>query len=169
VAGALLVYAIGIGLTFLAGALAGSPVNDPLARDGATDLARSIGYGTFVLLQRAAIGFAVAVLLRSQVAGVVAGIVLYIGESIFAAILIVITLGGRGLAGGVELGIQWFQFLPFSIGDSVLSAAPSPTREVGNALVEPVPLGTALLAAGAYLVGSIVVAMLVTRRAQISA
>ena len=38
------------------------------------------GLGTFVLLQRAAIGFAVAMLMRSQVAGVVVGIVLYLGE-----------------------------------------------------------------------------------------
>ncbi len=42
----------------------------------------------------AAIGFAVAVLLRSQVAGVVVGIVLYIGESILSTILVAISFGG---------------------------------------------------------------------------
>ena len=49
--------------------------------------------------ERAAIGFAVAVVLRSQLAGAVVGIVLFLGESVVTAILTVISMsrvyGGR--------------------------------------------------------------------------
>ena len=42
-----------------------------------------------MVLERAALGFAVAVVLRSQLAGAVVGVVLYVGEGILTTILTV--------------------------------------------------------------------------------
>ena len=170
VVGVLIAYAAGIALTFLGAALAGTQAGDPLAGDGTATLVRSLVFGTIVLLQRAAIGFAVAVLLRSQVAGVVVGIVLYIGEGILSTILLAITFGGSALRGIETHDSQWFQFLPFSIGDSVLSAAApaSVSGDIGRMLMEPVALGPAAFAVAIYLVGALVVAMAATERAEIA-
>ena len=65
---------------------------------------------------------------------------------------------------------QWFQFLPFSIGDSVLSAAaPSAVSgDIGRMLLQPVALGPATLAVAIYLVGALVLAMAATERAEIA-
>jgi len=168
--GVLIAYAAGIALTFLGAALAGSSAGDPLAGEGAATLVRSLVFGTFVLLQRAAIGFAVAVLLRSQVAGVVVGIVLYIGESILSTVLVAISFGGSAFRSLETHDSQWFQFLPFSIGDSVLSAATSSSAsgDLSRMLLEPVALGAAAFAVAVYLVGALLLAMAATERAEIA-
>jgi hypothetical protein len=130
----------------------------------------SLALGTFVLLQRAAIGYAVAVLTRSQVAGVVVGIILFLGESILATILTVMSIG-RGFSGGglVQRETQWYQYLPFSIGDSVLSAAASSLPgDLSEALLRPVPLEQAVIVTGVYLVVALAVAALATERAEIA-
>ena len=143
-AGVLIAYAAGIALTFMGAALAGSQAGDPLAGEGGATLVRSLVFGTLVLLQRAALGFAVAVLLRSQVAGVVVGIVLYIGEGILSTVLVAISFGSNAFQGLETHGSQWFQFLPFSIGDSVLSAAApaSVSGDIGRMLAGAGGAGT---------------------------
>jgi ABC-type transport system involved in multi-copper enzyme maturation permease subunit len=167
--GAVVAYVAGVGLTYAAAGLAGVDAGNALAGDGGTDLARSLGLGSVVLLQRAAIGFAVAVLLRSQLAGVVIGIVLYIGEGILTSVMIALTFGGGVFAGTLQpQGTQWFQFLPFSIGDSVLAVAPTPTGDIGDLLLEPIPLALAAAVTVIYLVIAIGVSMLATERAEIT-
>ena len=167
--GVVIAYTVGVVLTMLSASLAGGSAGDPFAGGGGATMLRSVGYGTFVLLERAAIGFAVAMLMRSQVAGVVVGIVLYLGESILSTILVVINLRGEGLARLQVQDTQWFQFLPFSIGDSVLSAAaPSIGNDVSSMLLQPVSLGVAVAATAVYLVLALGVAMVATERAEIA-
>ena len=167
--GVVIAYTVWVVLTMLSASLAGGSAGDPFAGGGGATMLRSVGYGTFVLLERAAIGFAVAMLMRSQVAGVVVGIVLYLGESILSTILVVINLRGEGLARLQVQDTQWFQFLPFSIGDSVLSAAaPSIGNDVSSMLLQPVSLGVAVAATAVYLVLALGVAMLATERAEIA-
>ena len=169
VVGTLLAYAAGVALTFVAASLAGVATGSPLGGVGTETLWKSLVLGTFVLLQRAAIGFAVAVLTRSQVAGVVVGSILYLGESILATILTVMTIGRGGFVGGIQHETQWYQYLPFSIGDSVLNAAASSLPgDIGDALLAPVALQPALIATGVYLVAALVVAALATERAEIA-
>ena len=91
---------------------------------GRKDLLSSLGYGTLVLLERAAIGFAVATVLRSQLAGVVAGIGLSIGEGILSTVLFALAMSGDGLA---RTQTQWYQLLPFRIGESLLAAVRGPS------------------------------------------
>jgi ABC-type transport system involved in multi-copper enzyme maturation permease subunit len=163
--GVLIAYVAGILLTLLAAAMVGIRTGNPLAGSSLDSLIHALGYGYVVVLERAALGFGVAVLLRSQLAGIVAGIVLYIGEAILTGLLVVLTLRGSPALGAGET--QWFQFLPFSIGNSVLSGAGNP-NDIGSALLQPVPLGTALAVTVGYLVVAIVIAAVSVERAEIS-
>ncbi|MDQ3447873.1 MAG: ABC transporter permease [Chloroflexota bacterium] len=170
VLGILIAYAAGIALNYMAGAMAGISVGDPLAGDSGEGLGLSLLFGSLVVAERAALGFAVAMLLRSQLAGVVTGIVLFIGEQIVATVVLVTTLSGRGFGEGLRpIGPEWFQFLPFSIGDSVLSRAPT----IGGGgpeefFLAPIPLELAIGVTLLYLAGSILVAAFSAERTQIS-
>ncbi len=169
VIGVLIAYAAGIALTAMAAGIGGSSMGAPFSPAGVDTLTRSLLFGSIVLLQRAAIGYAVAVLTRSQVAGVVVGIILYLGESILATVLTVMTIGAGGFGSGIQRETQWFQYLPFSIGDSVMNAAAtSLPGDLGDALLRPVELGPALVVTAVYLVVALAVAALATERAEIA-
>jgi hypothetical protein len=164
--GVLISYLAGILLTMAAATMVGVQSGNPFTGSALDSLLRTIAYGYVVILERAAIGFGVAVLLKSQLAGIVSGIVLYIGEAVLSTLLVVLTVASSGgLDGGQTT--QWFQFLPFSIGNSVLAGGGNP-NDIASAVLEPVPLGLAL----AFTIGYMVVALLVTaisvERAEIS-
>lgn len=170
VIGVVIAYASGIVFTLVAAGIASVDAGSPLGPSSSETLWQSLVLGTFVLLQRASIGYAVAVLTRSQVAGVVVGIILFLGESILATILTVISIG-RSFGGNAmaQQDTQWYQFLPFSIGDSVLSAAASSLpSDLSEALLRPVPLEQAVVVTGVYLVVALAVACLATERAEIA-
>jgi hypothetical protein len=167
--GTLLAYAAGIALTYLAAALAGSSTGNLTSASSIEGLWQSIVFGFLVLIQRAAIGFAVAMLLRSQLAGVVVGIVLYIGEAILSSILIALSLRDRlGQQGIDTLETQWFQYLPFSIGDSVLAVAPNPAGDLSDLLLSPIELMPAVIGVLVYLAASVGASMLAAERAEIA-
>lgn len=172
--GVLVAYLAGILFTFGAAALAHIQAGNPFGSGSLERLIRMIADGYLVLLERAAIGFGVAVLLRSQLAGVVVGIVLYIGETILAGVLLAITLstrfGGPGLNGrGIDsLGTQWFQFLPFNIGNSVLNSGTTSPNDIASALLQPVEINLAILVTVIYLVAALALAVITTERAEIS-
>lgn len=170
VVGVLIAYLAGILLTLMAASIASTSAGSMVGPRATDTLWMSLVLGSFVILQRAAIGFAVAVLTRSQVAGVVVGIILFLGESILATILTVMSLGSSfGSDGLSPRDTQWYQFLPFSIGDSVLSAAASSLpSDLSEALLRPVPLEQALVVTGVYLVVALAVASLATERAEIA-
>ncbi|MBA2570748.1 MAG: ABC transporter permease subunit [Chloroflexi bacterium] len=170
--GCVIAFAAGILLTYFAGTIAGASVGDPFTGSGPGDIATSLALGFPVIAERAAIGFAVAVLLRSQLAGVVVGIILYIGESILAAVLIATNLSGAFSGGGgfPRLGQQWYQFLPFSIGDSVLSHGPSVTgQDLEGLILTPVPLDAALAATLIYLAAALALVVVSVERSEITA
>lgn len=179
-AGATLVlFAVGIVMAYVTGFLFNVPVASPLRGDGASDLLTNIALGYPVLLQRAAIGFAVAVLLRSQLAGAVVGVVLFVGESIMSLILTGIAIAGRfgegGFEGGFEpIGPEWFQYLPISVGDYVISAAPGSSAFSSAAgggfedlILKPVPLEVALPLVLVYMAVAIGVAVVSLIRQEI--
>jgi len=175
----LIVFALGIALTYVQGVMAGVSVASPMRGRGLFDLLDWLVLGFPVLLQRAALGFAVAVLMRSQLAGAVVGIVLFLGESLLTTVLTVVAFTSRGLDPGEDFGNfqpldpQWFQFLPISVGGNVLSALPGGgglTGEGGlqNLLIRPVPVETALLAVVIYLVAAMAVAVFALNRQEIA-
>jgi ABC-type transport system involved in multi-copper enzyme maturation permease subunit len=168
--GVLIAYVAGVLFTMAAASIASVSSGSALDASSTETLWKSLVLGTFVLLQRATIGYAVAVLTRSQVAGVVVGIILFLGESILATILTVMSLGRSFSGGGIATqDTQWYQYLPFSIGDSVLSAAAaSLPGDLSEALLRPVPLEQAVMVTGVYLVVALAIAALATERAEIA-
>jgi ABC-2 type transport system permease protein len=101
--------------------------------------------------EQASVGFAVATLARSQIAGIGAGIGLYIGEQ-FASLL---------------LG-DFVQYLPFNAAGAVVTVTGDGFGGDGGQLTARLEPDTALLVVAAWLIGSLVVASLFTERAEIS-
>lgn len=164
-------------MTYVAGALYGTPVASPLRGNGLADMATDLLLGYPVLLERAAIGFAVAVVMRSQLAGAVVGVVLFVGEGIITTVLTAFTLAGSlsrgGFSGGLPtIGPEWFQFLPISMGGEVLNGAPGNASGLGSGSLEglflqPVGLSIALVGTLIYLVVAVVVALIALNRQEI--
>lgn len=85
--GWLIVFAIGVVLVPIGAALASLEAGDPLASGAASRVPILIAAGWWAVVMQASIGFAVAFVMRSQVAGLVAFVGLYLGEQ-FASILL---------------------------------------------------------------------------------
>jgi hypothetical protein len=111
--------------------------------------------GWFSDVEQAALGFAIATLARSQLAGIGAGIAFYFGET-FATIF---------LPGIVK-------YLPFAVArasvDTGSSGGGFGGGGGGGGLASALEPDTALLLVAAWLVGSLVVAVLFTERAEIT-
>lgn len=176
--GVLIAFAFGVVLVFLAGVLRGQEVGNPLGPTASRQLVDWLVLGYPVLLERAALGFAVAVVLQSQLAGAIVGIVLYIGEGILAGIMLAISLfgrfsGGMPMPGEMEpIGPEWWQYLPFGIGDNVLLAAGSGSSiEQGfeQLFLRPVPPEQAFAGVMLYLVAALVVSVIAIQRQEIKA
>jgi ABC-type transport system involved in multi-copper enzyme maturation permease subunit len=160
----------------LIGVLSRVQLGDPLSGLSLAVLRDQFGLGLLVLFERASIGFAVAVVLRNQVAGIVVGIVLFVGESIISTILTFASIASRvGTEGFQPLPVQWFQFLPFAIGNEVRAAATSSELSPGAAsdftslFLQHVQLPLALAVLLIYLLIALLVSVLAIRREQIVA
>ena len=114
--------------------------------DALRDLPELFGRGWYAMVEQGAIGFAVATLARSQLAGIGIGIALYFGEA-FAGIFLA----------------DIVRYLPFSAAGSAVG--------IGEAFGDaPSPLSqeTAMIVVGLWLIGSLVVAAVFTERADIT-
>jgi ABC-2 type transport system permease protein len=142
-------FAIGVVVAVLAAAIAG------IATDGVSDtktlqtLPDLLARGWLGLAEACAIGFAIATIARSQLAGIGVGIAVYFGEQ-FASIFLP----------------DLVQYLPFNAANAVVEAAAT-TGGQGSQLVRLEP-NIAILVVAAWLVGSIAVAALFTERAEIT-
>lgn len=172
----LIVFVFGILMTYMTGLIWSVPVASPLRGNGLADLVEWLALGYPVLIQRAMLGLAVAVLLRSQLAGAVIGIVLYLGEGIIRLMLTGAALIGRAqepFEGGFQpIGPEWFQYLPISVGDYVVNAAPGGATSISGGLeqflLRPVPLELALPTVLIYFVLSITLAVVALNRQEIT-
>lgn len=178
---ALIIFALGIVMVYVIGFLYHVPVASPLRGRGLQDLADNLVLGYPVLLQRAALGFAVAVLLRSQLAGAVIGIALYVGEAILTTVLTGIAVAQQfgnliGAGGFQPIGPEWFQFLPISVGGNVLNGLPGGSSAAGVAagggleqiFLRSVPLDLALPSVLIYLAASIAIGVFALQRQEIT-
>jgi ABC-type transport system involved in multi-copper enzyme maturation permease subunit len=155
-AGTLIIFFFALLMTFVTALLNGVLVGNPLRGRGLEDLVANFSLGYLVVLERAALGLAVAVVLRSQLAGAVVGIVLYLGEGIVTTYLTFTAVArhfgdGPGFGGtGLQLiGPEWFQYLPMTVGNQVLSWAPGVAGNIAagglqGVFLRPVPLEQAL-------------------------
>ena len=176
-----LMFVVGIIATYLSGMAQGITVASFLRGRGLQDLLEWFVLGYPVLLQRAALGVAVAVILRSQLAGAVVGVILYVGEAALTTFLTLATVFGR--FGGTfdpdtpgldftPAGPEWFQFLPISMGGNVLNAAPggagaTSSGGVQDLFLRSVPLDLALTLVIVYGVIAIAAAALAFNRQEI--
>ena len=142
-------FAIGIVVVILAAGIAGVSIAG--LGDAATlrTLPELLGRGWLALAEAGALGFAIATVARSQLAGIGVGIAFYFGEQ-FASIFLPDVV----------------KYLPFNAAAAVVATS---TRVGGGggpvARLDP---DTALLVVAAWLIGAMLVTALFTERAEIS-
>ncbi len=152
--GLLLTFAVGIVAAILGAHLAN--VSTSGIGDSATlqALPGRLLRGWFVVVEEGALGFTIATLARSQLAGIGVGIGFYFGE----------TFAGVFLPGVVK-------YLPFSVANAALatpSTGAAPGGGFGEVAASALPADQALLLVGVWLVGALIVAAFFADRAEIS-
>ncbi len=151
--GLLVTFALGVALALLAASIAG------ISTSGVTDAATlnrlpaMAARGWFAVVEQAALGFAIASLARSQLAGIGAGIAFYFGEG-FASIFFP----------------DIIKYLPFAAARASVDTGPGGGfgGGGGGGLTQALEPDVALLLVGVWLVGSLLVAILFTERAEIT-
>jgi ABC-2 type transport system permease protein len=150
--GVALVIAFGVGVVVaLVGASIGrvstAGLGDPATLDRLPEL---LGRGWLAIVEEGALGFAIATLTRSQLAGIGVGIALYFGET-FAGIFLP----------------DIVKYLPFNAATAVVGATGGGFGGGGATVVRLDP-NVALLVVAAWLVGALVISAVRTERAEIS-
>jgi len=149
------IIAIGLVLAFAIGVLAaiGSAAMGGVSTSGLGDsvtlrsLPEQLLRSWIGIVEEAALGFAVATVARSQLAGVGVGIALYFGEQ-FASLFLP----------------DIVKYLPFQAASAVVAVGENISSQQVIRTLDP---NTALVVVAAWLVGALVVAALVTERAEI--
>jgi ABC-2 type transport system permease protein len=152
--GLLVAFAIGVVVAVLAASIAG--VSTAGLGDSAAlgELPELFARGWFAMIEQGALGFAIATLARSQLAGIGVGIAVYFGEQ-FASIFLP----------------DIIKYLPFDAANAVVDVSGSGFGggggEGGPVIVALEP-NVALLVVAAWLIGALVVTAIFTERAEIS-
>ncbi len=148
--GLLVAFAVGVVIAFIAAKIGG------VSTDGISDtsifgnLPEQFARGWLGLIEVGSIGFAIATLARSQLAGVGAGIGIYFAES-FATLFLPDVI----------------KYFPFNAATAVISIGPGATGPGGRQLARLDP-NAALVVVVIWLVASLLVTALFTERAEIS-
>lgn len=146
--GLLIAFAAGVALAVVGASLAGIST---AGLDDATTLRalpENLARGWLAIAEEGAIGFAIATVARSQLAGIGAGIAFFFGEQ-FAGIFLP----------------DIVKYLPFDAATAMAAGGLTGGLERDASSLDP---GTALVVVLAWLVGSIGVAALFTERAEIA-
>lgn len=145
-------FAVGVVVAIIGAALGG--VSTAGLNDAATlgRLPELLARGWLAIVEEGALGFAIATLARSQLAGVGAGIAVYFGEQ-FAAIFLP----------------DIVKYLPFNAANAVVAVSNSGGLGGGNAArLARLDPDLALVVVAAWLIGALLVTTLFTERAEIS-
>jgi ABC-2 type transport system permease protein len=149
--GLLIAFVVGVGVALVAATIAAvstSGVSDPTAIGRLPEL---LARGWLAIAEEGAIGFAIATLARSQLAGIGAGIAVYFGEQ-FASIFLP----------------DIIKYMPFNAASAVVAVSDQGFGGGGGGVITRLDPNQALLVVIAWLVGSLVIASLFTERAEIS-
>jgi ABC-type transport system involved in multi-copper enzyme maturation permease subunit len=154
--GLLITFILGVGLVLLGASIAG--ISTAGLTDAATleRLPAMAARGWFAVVEQAALGFAIATVARSQLAGIGAGIAFYFGET-FATIFLP----------------DIIKYMPFAVarasvdtgGDGGFGGGGGGG---GGGLSDALTPDTALLLVAAWLVGSLLLSAVFTERAEIT-
>jgi ABC-type transport system involved in multi-copper enzyme maturation permease subunit len=149
--GLLVTFVLGVLLTLLAATIAGIPTSGVTDADTLARLPAMAARGWFAVVEQAALGFAIATLARSQLAGIGAGIAFYFGEG-FASIFLP----------------DIVKYMPFAVARASIDTGPSGGFGGGDGITAALAPDTALLLVAVWLVGSLLVTILFTERAEIT-
>lgn len=152
VIGLLIAFAIGVVAALIGATLANVPTTGVGDADTIGRLPNLFFRGGLAIVEEGALGFTIATLARSQLAGIGAGIALYFGET-FAAFFL----------GDI------IKYLPFSAARAVVATTDAGGGGFGGGggRIASLSPDAALVAIVLWLVGSLVVAAVFTRRAEI--
>ena len=151
--GLLLSFGIGVVVALIAASIAGvstAGISDSAALGTLPEL---FGRGWLAMIEQGALGFAIATLARSQLAGIGVGIAVYFGET-FAAIFLP----------------DIVKYLPFNAASAVVDVSDGFGGGGGGGAPAVVALepNIALLVVTAWLIGALVVTTVFTERAEIT-
>ncbi len=148
--GLVVTFVVGVGAALLGANLAG--VSTAGLNDAATlgRLPEQFGRGSVAIIMEGAVGFTIATLARSQLAGIAAGIALYFGET-FAGIFLP----------------DIVKFMPFNVATASVSTGTTTGGGFGGAQVAALDANAAMVLVVVWLIGSLAVAALFTERAEI--
>ena len=151
--GLAITFAAGLALALLSATIAGISTAGVSDADTLQRLPALAARGWFAVVEQASLGFAIATLARSQLAGIGAGIAFYFGET-FARIFLP----------------DIIKYMPFAVAQASVNTAGSPGAAGGGGggFIDPLPADTALVLVGVWLVGSLLVTVLFTERAEIT-
>jgi len=150
--GVVAAFGIGAVLAIFAAGMAGVSTAEATATDTIGTFPDLLARAWLGVAEQAAIGFAVAMIFRSQLAGIGAGLALYFGE-IFLAL--------------VPLADDVLPYFPFSVANAVVSGADG-FGDSGFGTSQQLDSPTAIILAVAYLAFAVGVASLAAWRAQIT-
>jgi ABC-2 type transport system permease protein len=153
--GLAITFVVGLGAAIVGANIAGVPTTG--LSDAATlnRLPAQFARGWFAVVEEASLGFAIATLARSQLAGIGAGIAFYFGET-FARLFLP----------------DIVKYMPFAVAQASLDTTGSGAAAAGpgggGAGITSLPADTALLLVAVWLLGSLVVAVVFAERAEIT-
>src|SRR6185295_696399 len=152
--GLLSTFLLGVVLVVVGASIAGISTAGITDADTLARLPSLALRGWFAVVEEAAIGFAIATLARSQLAGIGAGLAFYFGE-LFATVFIP----------------DIVKYMPFAVANASIDVAGSGGGGFGGGGTAGPPSltpDTAHILVAAWLLGSLVVAVLFTERAEIT-
>ena len=146
VVGLLVSFGVGVLAAFIGANIAGVPTDGISDADAIRQLPEQFARGWFAMTEQCAIGFAVATLARSQLAGIAIGIALYFGET-FAGIFLP----------------DIVRYMPFNVASAALGNTGG--FQGGP---DPVSQANAMILVAAWLFGSLLVGAVFTELAEIT-
>jgi len=145
-------FVLGIGLALLGSTIAGISTAGVSDSETIARLPAMVGRGWFAIVEQASLGFAIATLARSQLAGIGAGIAFYFGEG-FASIFLP----------------DIIKYLPFAVARAAIDTEGTGGGVGGGGgLTQALPADTALVLVAVWLVGALLLTVLFTERAEIT-
>jgi ABC-type transport system involved in multi-copper enzyme maturation permease subunit len=149
--GLLVAFVVGVAVAFVGANLAHvstAGMSDPATLGKIPEL---LGRGWFAIVEEGALGFAIATLTRSQLAGIGVGIALYFGE-MFASIFLP----------------DFVKLLPFNAAQAVVATSGGGGGFGGGGTVVRLEPNVAMVVVAFWLLGALVVTAVMTERAEIS-
>jgi hypothetical protein len=149
--GLAITFGLGVALAALSASIAGVSTSGISDGDTLARLPSMASRGWFAVVEQAGLGFAIATLARSQLAGIGAGIAFYFGEG-FASIFFP----------------DFVKYMPFAVARASVDTGGGFGGGGAGGATQALEPDTALILVAVWLVGSLLITVLFTERAEIT-